>query len=364
MKNLIKYRITIPALFAAAIIFSSCEDWTEQESLTIKQANIAEQNPELYAQYLTNLKAYKNSDHKTSYAWFDNSIKTATSPAHHLASIPDSIDIVVLMHPDSLSDQEIAEMKSIRENKGTKIIYNISYPDIEKLYDATVAAELDKAATGAVKDPSIAIESPTQKAGFTDFLNTRVDNALAIDDKYNYDGISVRYDSKSTVYMADTIKEKYLGYQQAFFGKISLWITSHKDKMFVYEGKPQYLADKAILHSSKYIVLRTEDAAALNDLTLSARMAIADGVPTDRFVVCVSTYPLDATDLKTGRFFDSEGKSLSALSQAAVWVSMPEPDFTKAGLGIYNIQNDYYNTSLIFKYTREAIVTMNPSPKN
>ena len=47
----------------------------------------------------------------------------------------------------------------------------------------------------------------------------------------------------------------------------------------------------------------------------------------------------------------------------AEWLLRPE-DIGKAGMGIMNVQYDYYNSAMIYRYTKEAIETLNPSPKN
>ena len=36
----------------------------------------------------------------------------------------------------------------------------------------------------------------------------------------------------------------------------------------------------------------------------------------------------------------------------------------KNGIGIMNVQYDYFNSSMIYRYTKEAIDMLNPSPKN
>ena len=152
MKSKMKTKILWLVFCSFSVIqFIGCSEWTEQESLTVKEPDIEEQNPELYAQYLENLKIYKNSNHKIVCTWFDNSVKTPVTRAHHLSAIPDSIDIVDMMYPDELYDWEISEMEAIRNDKGTKVIYTLSYPEIEALYNAAVAAELEEAATAAAK---------------------------------------------------------------------------------------------------------------------------------------------------------------------------------------------------------------------
>ena len=52
------------ALAAFSVLaLSACSDWTDSESIKLKEPGIDEQSPELYAKYLKNLQEYKNSDH-------------------------------------------------------------------------------------------------------------------------------------------------------------------------------------------------------------------------------------------------------------------------------------------------------------
>ena len=68
------------ALAAFSVLaLSACSDWTDSESIKLKEPGIDEQSPELYAKYLKNLQEYKNSDHKIVYGWFDNSEKVPFS---------------------------------------------------------------------------------------------------------------------------------------------------------------------------------------------------------------------------------------------------------------------------------------------
>ena len=56
------------ALAAFSVLaLSACSDWTDSESIKLKEPGIDEQSPELYAKYLKNLQEYKNSDHKIVY---------------------------------------------------------------------------------------------------------------------------------------------------------------------------------------------------------------------------------------------------------------------------------------------------------
>ena len=128
MKNRLKPIICVFML--SSLTLGAC---TDVESLNISQPSAQELNPEAYAQYLNNLREYKNSEHQVVYAWFDNSVKAPASPAQHITNVPDSVDFISMMTPE-LSDFEKADIETVHQ-KGTKVVYTISYDDIKTAYD-------------------------------------------------------------------------------------------------------------------------------------------------------------------------------------------------------------------------------------
>lgn len=78
----------------------------------------------------------------------------------------------------------------------------------------------------------------------------------------------------------------------------------------------------------KHIILATDNVTDDAQLSVFARLAMAAaGVPTDRFVVAVSTASLDASDKQTG-FYGTD----RALTEAAYWttehqMAIPVPDW-------------------------------------
>lgn len=98
MNKIFKYGI--PALLSTVALVS-CDDWTETESIELKYPTIEEANPELYGKYLENLRAYKNRSHKQAYAWFRNS-DTPDNRSTHVTVLPDSLDAVVILNPESV----------------------------------------------------------------------------------------------------------------------------------------------------------------------------------------------------------------------------------------------------------------------
>jgi hypothetical protein len=331
MKNKVLF---ILCCFWAVLVCPSCSDWTESESLAIIEPDIREQNPELYARYLENLKKYRQSDHKAIYAWFDNSVKEPFNRAQHIDCVPDSIDVIVLMHPDGLVDRELAEMQSVRQDKGTKVIFSIDYDAIKLNYNDTDGSK-----------------------EFIAYLIDTLQYSLKLVDKYGYDGISVGYKGKSLLHMEKKEKEEYILNENACIGIINSWMASHQDKMVVFEGKPQNLTNKAILNACRHIIIPTAETTTGALLSYNIALACVQDVPVDRFVVTAAAASLDKADTKTGFWTDGS----RAITSSAVWAAATYPGFVVAGLGIYNINNDYYNTQRVYDYTKKAINTLNPS---
>jgi hypothetical protein len=339
-------KIHLPALSVlVAFAFTACEGWTDIEGVEINQQSPSGNNPKLYAQYLESLRAYKQTEHYVTYAWFDNSVKVPYSRGQHLSDLPDSLDVVSLIYPDRLAFFELQEMEDIRTNKGTKVVYGISYETIRKTYEQTVKEKTAEDAN--YKAPE-----------FTTYLTETVQKELLPAATYNYDGIIVGYKGAGIVYMNEAEKTEYLKNQEAFFSAITAWKTANTNMMLVFEGNPQNLSDKSILSSCEHIILNTLDATSTGTLSLAALQALADGVPSTKFIVAARTVSLDTTDKTTGYHDNGE----RAIIESAYWVAKRENAYAKAGLGIYHIQNDYYNSNLIYQYARKAINIMNPAP--
>lgn len=340
-KYIDKLFILLLSLVAGSFTITSCSDWTDDESVDIEQPV----SPD-YGKYLESLRAYKNSDHKYVYAWFDNSEKTPYSRGQHIYDMPDSVDVVSLIHPESLADFEIREMQSLRSDKGTKVVYTVSYDAVKKAYDQMVKDETEN-------DP--AYSAPA----FSGYLEGKTGALLALLATYDYDGVIIGYEGQSTAYMSDGDKAAYLANQAAFLNQVATWYDGNKTKMIVFEGNPQFLENKSLLASCKHIILSTLNVSFAGELGIRASEALAAAVPADRFIVAANATAIDASDKKTGYYGDDR-----AIIEAAYWVTESVAGYTKAGLGIYNIQNDYYNIADVYRYAKQSINIMNPAPTN
>ena len=169
----------------------------------------------------------------------------------------------------------------------------------------------------------------------------------------------IEYKGRNPIYMSNEEKTEAKKYQDSFFGAVSSWKNSNSGKILSFQGNPENLISQTILENCKHIILNTDNVVDDAQLSVVARKALlADNVPSDRFIVTVSTASLDASDKKTGFYGEDR-----AITEAAYWVMEPTTDFTKSGLAIYNVQNDYYNANHTYKYVKEAINIMNPAPQ-
>ena len=295
---------------------------------------------------MENLRQYKaDSEHKKVYAWFDNSEKVPFSRAHHLTDLPDSIDVVALMHPGNLENWELNEMAEIREKKGTKIIVPIDFDAIKAIYNAKL---------------EMAIEEENATKDFQAYLTDTLEYSLSWSKKYNYDGICIGYNGKSMLNMLEEEKLEYIANERLFIGIINDWKGRNSSKIFAYSGKPQNLMDKSLLKDCSLILLSEGlDATDKNKCTYYLSLAAAEGVPTDRLAMMTSSISSDKNDTKTGYLNNGE-RSLPTIAE---WAASDHNGIVVAGIGINNISTDYYNPGKVYQYTRNAISTLNPSIK-
>jgi hypothetical protein len=240
--------------------------------------------------------------------------------------------------PDAnLAEFELEDIANVHE-KGTKVFYSISYDNI-------------------LKEHTDKVKEGTETSAFSAYLSAELNRLIALEAPF--DGIVAEYRGSNPIYMSEADKAEAKANQDTFFGVISNWKSANSGKQLVFQGYPANLIGQSVLSSCDHIILITNDVTDVAQLGIEALQALmADGVPADRFIVSASTVSLDTTDKTTGYY-----NALRALSEAAYWVTEPSAEFTKAGLAIENMQNDYYNATNTYQYVREAINIMNPAPK-
>lgn len=355
-----KYKQLIKCLMMAVLAvpaLSSCSDWTDTESLEFDYVLPSEQDPDAYNAYLGLLREYKQSQHKIMIAKFDNSGDLVSGQSDRLAALPDSIDYVVLQEADNLKSLLVQDMNDIRQQKGTRTLYAISYADALAKYQAILDEEGAAAQDPEAQADGEGEEQPETPAvdRFLEVAAQYVNDRLALYDKYGYDGIVVVYSDPA--YPAGLSEEEYAqlqARQEAFFAPIQAWEESHQEAAFIFEGYPQNVIDPAVFTQADYVVVTMLDAVSSDELVWAAEMALTEGVPSDRIVFGV-TIPDMTDDKATDGYWGSD----YAVVGAAYTVISANGSFTKAGLCVDNVEDDYFNVDYIYPHVREAIQIMN-----
>ncbi|WP_418992337.1 glycoside hydrolase family 18 [Alistipes sp.] len=297
------------ALLALAFGSVSCDDWTETEGIGKNVSRPSEQDPALWAQYTAALREYKKSDHFLTYARLHNSPEAASSEKDFMRCLPDSLDIVSLTNADRFSTFDLEDLFVMRE-KGTRVLYQVDY--------AARAAELaDPAALGAYLDSVIAAVKGNRLDG------------------YSFTG-TPRSGDAATAAAAALIVEKLAG-------------AKEEGQLIVFEGNPLFVAaaDRAKVD---YFVLDTETTDNVTDLRMQVLGATGyAAVPQEKLLLAAAAgSPL----------FTEDRTEMAAITEMTARVVSFGP---LAGLGVYNIGEDYYDAKMNYPLVRGAIQTLNPS---
>lgn len=335
--------LLVAALTMAAVT-SSCTDWTQVESLDLQQATVENRNPELYAKYLNALRNYKSSDHTLVYAWFDNAEKKPFNRSHHLTDLPDSIDVVGLMHPDNLSEWELKEMEQVRTLKATKVVYTVDFESIKAAYN---------------KKLELATETEPVTVDFIGFLTDSLQYSLSLAGKYKYDGICVAYAGKARIHMRPAELKSYIENETAFIKIIRDWYKRNPENKLIYEGKPQNLIDTSLLKDCISVLISGKQATDEADLTHDFQLAVQEGVPTDRLGMTVMATDLNDPNKKIGYFTGG----VLAMEGLANWATTPHGGVRVKAVGVYNVSTDYYSSTKDYYYVKQLISSVNPSIK-
>lgn len=256
-----------------------------------------DQNPAQWAEYMRVLRNYKQSDHYTIYVHFDNAPEKVVSEKNCLRSLPDSLDIVALKNPLSQFDRE--DLAGLQE-KSTRVLLTVDCSD------------------------------PATAAG-------KVDEALAAIAADGLDGIAIRFTGAVT----DAVK--VVGTTIA--GKLG----ALNDKTVVFEGNPSFIGD-ADKDRYDFIVVDATTAASLFALQSEIDYLISrHGIGVSKLLLATS---FSATML------DESLKEQAAIPAVARCVMTCGP---LAGMGLYDVNDDYYSPTVNYPQTKTAINLLNPA---
>lgn len=209
-------------LIGLSLSFAACEDWIETESLDINSPSFEEQYPQLYADYLKDLNAYKASEHKIAIAAINN-VANPNKQSERLSIMPDSLDVIVLNNPDGLGVDMLTEFDKVRRKGILKVCYNIDLDLIEKTWN----------------DLSEKNEEVTEEDALA-YLAEQTNAQLELAAKYNYDGIVAYYSGRALVSLPEPALEVYTNRQAVFINALSSW-KAETNKMLIFSGNIDFL---------------------------------------------------------------------------------------------------------------------------
>lgn len=328
-----RYKIYGMVMLAAAGSLTSC-DWNDPEPVDNHFSDITEVNPPAYSEYLRNLRDYRKNGHKKVYVWFDNK-ESFSSQADHVSTVPDSIDVLVLSHPEKLTQAVLDEIDSKRSDTGMQTAYSISYPEIRKAWE--LEKELGSTQT------------------WENYRDAELTKQLEYFNGGGFDRIICVYDGRDTSTLTEAQRKEYAADQAAFLNPFKIWAANNLDKGFDFQGIPLNVEDADFLGSAGTIFLsETLAATSVSEMKFILSRNEKGSVDVSKFAVMTSLPVLDPTKAGVGYW----GEDYSSW-QTARWARTAEV----SALGLTNLNDDYYNPDFIYPVSRGAIQILNPAAK-
>lgn len=349
--------------YLRAIMFSvigmslatSCDDWTEPESVDLKYGTIETADPASYDNYLQKLREYRTLPHKKVYAWFDNKGEAFASQGHRISALPDSIDVIVLNNVQSVTNQMLDEINDARAKKGQQFSYCIDLDQIKTDYTA-LCEELaaSQLAFFAANGEEALLPEELRTPDIVDYMAKTATEKLAYFDAIGFDCLMAGFTGKSTNHLDKAELAEYNRQANAFLGIIGTWHTRHPEVALDIIGKPQNI-DADLLKDVRIGFLSDGLNVTNHDMFTYILLTAGDALPAARYGM-VATLPLaDGSDPKTGYLNDGTS-ALDALGQWGAGSGV-------GAVGIYNVAEDYFLSQGQYTATRRMIQNVNPAAK-
>lgn len=321
-------KISVLASFAATLLLSSCSDWTKPEKLNFYRQTPEQTNPEQYAQYLEDLKAYKQTKHNVMIVGMEGSATYPSSQSQHIMAMPDSADYVIVRMGETLHEKVVGEIPLAFEKKGTKTLLFIDYAEISAAWTLLEDERADKG------------EAPGTDEQVIEYFRTQTQKQLDRCNKYGFHGIVVSFQGTS---------QQGFPYnsQNAYMSTIKEFHTANPDKELVFRGGARNVIDQEFLFDFKYtIIVAGEDP----NLSLLPGRILGSSAPKDRVIMELTVPSADVP----------EQLGLSPVEAAQWLVESDHLGYVPKGLAVENAHDDYFNKEMAFRNVRSAITIMNP----
>ena len=346
--------------FFAVSLLAGCKDWVTPEA-EIHDASLTEIVRD--DAYYEALRAYKKSDHAVSFGWYSEWGEGNSSTVNMLQAVPDSMDIISLWNNANLTPTKAADLKFVREVKGTKVVICSFIARIGCMFSPAELYEKEESEMEAYwgwKDgDDEAIHESIKKWTKVVADSLRINGFDGIDIDYEpgeYGGKLCRNDKYYTWFVEEM--GKYIGPQ------------SGTENIFILDGYITSGPNPSLGKYFDYFVSQAymDSAFGLNGRLASGCCAYAETYSeeefTNRFIVTENLE--SAMDCLAGGYTwcDSQGRYwkreiMPSLVGFADW--KPSNGFRKGGFGGYRFSNERVNNPR-FKWMRKAIQQQNPAP--
>ncbi|MCM1347825.1 MAG: glycoside hydrolase family 18 [Firmicutes bacterium] len=340
------------ALMVAALgtTFTACDDWTEPEHVDLNYGTIVDADSEAYVKYLADLREYRSRNHKKVYTWFGNLESAFGSQGHRISAIPDSVDIIVLENPQSVTNQMIQEMYEARTDKGQQFSYCIDLDQIIADY-TSVCEEMaaKRIAYTEANGEDAEIPAELQDPNRHSFIAEETGNMLQHFDNVGFDCLMAGFKGQANNYMSDDEITAYKEEMNLFLGIIYDWHQRHTDVAVDILGRPQYI-DHALLGEARMVFL-SESLDATNTSMFSIALTAAGNAVPESKIGVVASIPFE----KLGVFSTGE----YAVIGMGRWAAGQKI----GAVGTTHTAEDYFLTNGGYTTVRDLIQLVNPSAK-
>lgn len=317
---------------------------TEIEPLEMTVAS-AEKN-------LEEIKNYKSTEHYISAVWFSN-WKADGNMGSYLSTLPDSLDMVILEGEyEELSEAQKADIKSVREDKGTKVLMKV---DFDKIYEQYVAAmeEADERgeeiaeelAAGedrevTMEDIDKAVEQERQKVAdeYSGIGDVVMDNSEKNISEAGFDGMTIAITTTGDTFFKEIVN--------GFIGKAGERVKN-AGKILVFEGNPGYVSNACGLFD--YVVSTTHGNDRLSEVqeAFDSFMLMEETRP-EQFILYLSLED-DSWETPYEDILSSVEVTEEKYKSLGLW--KPLGGQRTGGLAIKGVENDYENNYNILRQT-------------
>lgn len=317
--NRILNLLIIAAFFTGAgYLMSSCEDWTETESVDRETLTPDKQNPELYAKYTQAVRDYKKRNHYAVCVHFENGL-TGSGEKDYLRSLPDSIDVVVLKNADALTPADLEDLPKLQQLFATNFLFGL---DINSFIEE--------------------VESKGKE--LQEVLSPAFDEMIALISENELDGASIAY--KGDI---DPENETVVQLQQLILSKVEP--LAKVGKILYFEGNPLFIPKESRELFNAYVLNSTSVMNALELQLLIEQSAEYAEIPLNKILITADPELM---------IRDNENNLVSQIPFLSEQVINCGP---VGGILIRNAMNDYHaQPNKTYYDIRNAVQTLNPSP--